>query len=376
MNAAYRYGRILIHISGFLLTAAAQQPANPTAQATPGEVRTPAVAASGDDLRQVVLDVVVTDKSGKPIPGLQQQDFIVLDNKQPAKILSFHAQSGAAVTSGPEAGVELFLVFDEVNTPLERVWFERDAVKRFLAQNNGKLPCPVSLAFFSEAGIQIQNQSSQDGFALADALEQHQASMRTIGRSEGFFGNEDRVRLSLDALNSLAAREKASPGRKMVIWISPGWPLLSGARDTLTPAQKQHVFNSVVRLSAALREARITLYSIDPLGASGAGGIRTSFYEEFVKGLPNPDRAQVGDLGLQTVATQTGGRAIFGNDAILNSINHCAADLGAYYVLSIESPPADRANEYHGIEVKLGTKGLTARTRTGYYAQSKGGQTE
>jgi hypothetical protein len=29
----------------------------------------------------------------------------------------------------------------------------------------------------------------------------------------------------------------------------------------------------------------------------------------------------------------------------------------------------DGPNEYHALEIKLGKPGLTARTRTGYYAQ-------
>jgi hypothetical protein len=41
--------------------------------------------ASSTD-RHIVLDMVVTDKSGKPVAGLQQQDFTLLDNKQPRKI--------------------------------------------------------------------------------------------------------------------------------------------------------------------------------------------------------------------------------------------------------------------------------------------------
>src|ERR1700722_14996742 len=71
--------------------------------------------------RQITLDVVVTDKSGKPVPGLQQQDFTLLDNKQPQKILVFGAvQSGAS-----DPPVEVVLVVDEVNTTFTNVSFER-----------------------------------------------------------------------------------------------------------------------------------------------------------------------------------------------------------------------------------------------------------
>jgi hypothetical protein len=38
-------------------------------------------------------------------------------------------------------------------------------------------------------------------------------------------------------------------------------------------------------------------------------------------------------------------------------------------VLTFNAPPAAHANEYHGLEVAIDKPGLTARTRTGFYAQ-------
>src|ERR1700675_252226 len=60
------------------------------------------------------LDVVVNDKSGKPVAGLQQSDFTLFDNKLPEKILSFEAVPGAAPDSEP---AEVILVVDSVNIP-------------------------------------------------------------------------------------------------------------------------------------------------------------------------------------------------------------------------------------------------------------------
>ena len=40
---------------------------------------------------KMVLDVVVSQKSGPPVGGLQQQDFTLLDNKSPQAITSFKA---------------------------------------------------------------------------------------------------------------------------------------------------------------------------------------------------------------------------------------------------------------------------------------------
>src|SRR5277367_39361 len=72
--------------------------------------------------RSITLDVVVTDKSGKPVPGLQQQDFTLLDNKQPQKILSFTAVDGGAATADPPVAV--ILLVDEVNASFSNVSFE------------------------------------------------------------------------------------------------------------------------------------------------------------------------------------------------------------------------------------------------------------
>ena len=80
--------------------------------------------------RSITLDVVVTDKSGKPVSGLQQQDFTLLDNKQPQKILSFTAVEGGAATADPP--VEVILLVDEVNTSFTNVSFERQQIEKFL----------------------------------------------------------------------------------------------------------------------------------------------------------------------------------------------------------------------------------------------------
>jgi VWFA-related protein len=357
------------------LPAAAQQgeaAAPPQVQARP--LTPPSPENAGAQTSRVIdLTAVVTGKSGKPVPGLQQQDFTVLDNKHPAKILSFHAESGEALNTDPAAAVEIILVMDEVNTMFERVAYERDGVKRFLALNGGKLSRPVSLAFFSDTGMQVQTHPSLDGNGIIASLDQHEHALRSITRGQGFYGAEDRLQLSLNALTLLAEQQQNRPGRKVVIWISPGWPLLTGPRINLSSKQEEGIFGSVVHMSNALRQARITLYSIDPLGLADAGGLRTTYYQEFLKGLTAPKDADMADLALQVLATQSGGLVLYGNNNIQDSITRCTDDLNAFYVLSIETPPADRPNEYHALQLKVGTPGLTVRTRTGYYSQPEAG---
>jgi VWFA-related protein len=316
--------------------------------------------------RQITLDVVVADKSGKPVPGLQQQDFTLLDNKQPQKILSFQAVQGAATADPP---VEVVLLVDEVNTNFTHVSFERAQIEKFLRRDGGELPRPVSLAVLSDSGIAMGNVTTKDGNALAAELNQDKAGLRSITRSQGIYGADDRLGLSLHSLAELAAYEAPRPGRKLVIWISPGWPLLTGPRIELTGKEQEKLFDNIVALSNSLRQARIALYSVDPLGTADSGGFRTTYYEEFVKGVKKPRQVQIANLALQVIATQTGGRVLISNNDVAGEIASVVADTNAFYVLTFDGLAGDGPNEYHSLEIKLHKPGLTAHTRTGYYAQ-------
>jgi VWFA-related protein len=315
--------------------------------------------------RQMTLDVVVTDKSGKPVPGLQQQDFTLLDNKQPQQILSFAAVQGAKA----DPPVEVILLLDEVNTSFTSVSFERQQIEKFLKHDGGELPRPFSLVVFTDKGTSIGNAATQDGNALAAAVNENQPALRSITRSQGFYGADDRVGLSLSTLEQLATYEATRPGRKLVIWISPGWPLLTGPRIELSSKDQQRIFSNIVAMSDNLRRARMTIYSIDPLGTADAGGLRTFYYEEYIKGVKKPSQVQMADLALQVLATQTGGRVLNSNNDVAAEIEKCVEDASGFYVLTFEGLKGDGANEYHALEIKLDKPGLKALTRTGYYAQ-------
>jgi VWFA-related protein len=316
--------------------------------------------------RRLTLDVVVTDKSGKPIPGLEQQDFTLLDNKQPTNILSFDAIQGGAATADPP--VEVILLVDEVNASFKTVSSARQEVEKFLKRNGGELERSLSLVFLSDSGV-ASTSSSRDGNALIAELNQNKNGLRIIGKIQGVYGAGDRVQLSLHALEQFADYESTRPGRKLVIWISPGWPLLSGPRIELSSKEQQNLFETVVALSDALRQARITLYSIDPLGLSDARGLRALRYENYVKGVKKANQVNIGNLALQVLAEQSGGRVFNYNNDVASEIATSVADANAFYVLSFEGLPGDGPNEYHALSVKIDKPGLTARTRTAYYAQ-------
>jgi len=317
--------------------------------------------------RRVTLDVVVTDKAGHPVPGLQQSDFTLLDDKQPQTITSFRAAEETSATADPP--LQVILLVDAVNTAYQGVVYQRNELIKLLQRDGGHLTLPMSLILLSDTSTQIQPTPSRDGNALVTALNANQSGLRIIGRSQGFYGGADRVQISIKALEQLIAYETRQPGRKLLIWLSPGWPLLSGPNVQMTDKGRESIFNTVVALSTALRQARITLYSVDPSGMSDAGSMRTFYYESFLKGVPSANKVENGNLGLQVLAVQSGGRVLNSSNDIARLIATCLDDSKAFYTLTFDSPRADHPDEYHSLQIQIDKARLTARTRTGYYAQ-------
>ena len=129
----------------------------------------------------ITLDVVASDKSGKPISGLTEQDFTLLDNKQSRKIVSFHAVEGPSA----DVPVEVILLVDEVNDSFSNVAYERDRLAKFLQRDSGSFPFPCR--WFS---FQIQERRFQQSLRSMEKLLS-QNSMTTKILSAPFAGRKE-----------------------------------------------------------------------------------------------------------------------------------------------------------------------------------------
>ena len=335
-----------------ILVLALCSTAIPAQQAAP-----PSSPASG----RMVLDVVVTPKSGAPVSGLQQQDFTILDNKAPQTITSF------AALGGPQAPIEVIVLVDTINADVTTVTFERAQIDKFFKADGGHLAYPTSLAIVDDAGLRMGDTPTKNGNLLSAALAQSDLGLRTIHKDTGVTNDADRVHLSLVAAQRLAIKEATRPGRKIVLWVSPGWPLLSFANLNYDARQNQQLFHQTVVMTTLLRRAGITLYSVNPVGSTE--GLHQLDYEAFLKGASKPIQAVPGYVALQVMAIQSGGLALTGNNDIASQLDRCLTDFTAYYELSFDPPPGDRRDDLHTLQVKVSQPGVTARTRTIYYAQ-------
>ncbi|HEV2399957.1 MAG TPA: VWA domain-containing protein [Candidatus Sulfotelmatobacter sp.] len=312
------------------------------------------------DNNVIHLDVVVTPRSGPPVRGLEEKDFTVLDNKVPVKITSFQALRGR------DAPVKILIVIDDVNTGFRRIAYERQEIGKVLNLDSGNLRHPTALAVFTDSGTQIQDEFTQDGKVLGTTLDQYTIGIHTIPRSGGVYAAQERYQLSIAALQQIAERELTLPGRKIVLWISPGWPLLSGASNYSTSKQEQEVFDAITTLSTLLRQARITLYSIDPLGTDDFN--RAFNWKAYLKPVSSPYQAEYGNLALQVLAVQSGGLVLTNRNDLAEMLRLCLADIQSYYEMSCSVPNSGKKDAYHHLEVRVAKPDVTARTREGYYS--------
>jgi VWFA-related protein len=306
---------------------------------------------------KIRVDVVVTDDAGKPVDGLNQEDFSLLDNGHSQPILSFSAHHGGA------SSVEMILLIDTVNTGTGQLDRIREGIEKFLRQNDGHLAHPTSLFWFTDAGVKVQPQPTMDGNALAELVHHVPPGLHTIPQASGLEALLERLQLSVRTLSEIAGNELRKPGRKLLIWTGPGWPLLAREPPVYSARGHQLNFETILSLSSGLRQARMEI--------CGPGAGSKFYVKDFLKGVRTPKEASSGDLALQVLAAQSGGFTLDpGNGSkLVDQIGECAKEAGPFYTLSFDPPKAEQADAYHDLAVQIAKSGMKARTSTGYYDQ-------
>ena len=287
---------------------------------------------------RIRLDVLVTDAAGKPVSGLTEKDFTLLDNNLPQKVISFRAFNSASAK--PDPPVQVILLFDTVNNGFTELAYIREGVEKFLKQNGGHLAQPVSLAALTAKGVNLQTRPSTDGNALIQTLNQLTASVRPRGL--------DPAPLSILALDRIAKGEMDKPGRKLLVWLGTGWPMYVAQRQDIatTPAaerDQRSQFADIVLLSTDLRESRITLYG---------GYQNAAFYDrDFLKGVKKVTEVDPRNLKLDVLAVQTGGRGelptVNRDSNLINQLNSYISDSAAFYTITFDPPLTQQPDEYH-----------------------------
>jgi VWFA-related protein len=196
-------------------------------------------------------------------------------------------------------------------------------------------------------------------------LNTSSGTVRSRATAAGDFGLAEQFTSSIQTLKGIAENEARKPGRKLLIWLGNGWPLLNERQFLRTNEGEQRHFQDIVEVSQKLREARIAVYGIYSLNSAADQFL----YEAFLKPVRGFHKAEAGNLSMQVLARQTGGRVIDPSNDMAGQIDNCIADIGTYYTLTFAAVPAAQANEFHDLKVQVAQPDLTVRTTNGYYIQ-------
>jgi VWFA-related protein len=355
-------------ISLFAGPARAQQ--TPAIQAAPQ----PGAYSLQVNSQIVVLDVVVNNKKGEPISSLTRDDFKVYENKTPQTILSFepalkpadHTVPPVAITSTadldrqePNAPVSI-IVLDEVTTKFEDEAFARYSLKKYLNGQGDTLQQPTMLIAVNFRNIMVLRDYTTSRKEILNAIDKHFASYNWQALSGSWKGEQ--INAAFASLIGVAHATAGHPGHKNMVWVGRGFP--SFRWDKLSPNTQEALQNAIASGANVLRDARVTLYSIDPAGLSAAAPPtdEDGFYVDDPFG---------GQVDFDTMAQATGGQSFHGRNDVDHLIGTGVSDGETFYTLTYKPTTVSQdPKDFRHIQVLLKDRGLRANTREGYFAAS------
>jgi VWFA-related protein len=215
------------------------------------------------------LDVVVTDKSDKPVADLKPEDFKVIDNHVERLITSVKLVAPGDEKSDPP--VTAYLVVDMVNAVSEAIPCDK-VLKEFLRQAGPRLAVPTSLIFFTDTTVRFQREPTRDPKVLLANLENAnvEGTSRSVLGMGGWLQFQGRVQKSLQAMTRIAMKLNEVKGRKLILWIGAGWEAYPSAGIPWSNKEADELFTYIINFSTALRQVRITVYFVDTFGAAPA----------------------------------------------------------------------------------------------------------
>ncbi len=371
----------------------------------------------------IQIDLTVTDRTGKRVPGLRPEDFEVFrDGKRQAvkDLIWVEGRTGDKPDlPGPiqphQVRRTIALVLDDLTLSFESLHYARKAMHDFVEQN--VQPGDLVALYRSSSGIGMLQQLSSDKQQLLRQIDA--VNLRNAIAVNGLVGNptstgrnlaelameqqtRDQVQnrerqdlltaSTLFAVTTIVDGFRELPGRKSLVLFSEGLQLAdapmgrmgAGAvgmlRPTTIPGSRFRTVQAIQHLADRANRAEVVIYTIDPRGVAETGLDDMQFSDSnatIQQGqirLPNSRLRQWQD-GVITLAEQTGGIAYRNNNDLHKALQDALDDQQGYYLLSFV--PDDDTFEkirdtpkYNRVTVKAKRSGLRLRYRQGFYGVS------
>jgi VWFA-related protein len=289
------------------------------------------------ETRAVQVNVVVEDKTGEPVQGLNKESFTLFDNGKPREIQFFSTDTAGPPSSAPPssgiqaapgklatpASRETAIILDCINAAFQDQSYARIEAMKAIAQ----IQVNESIAILTLGyGMKFLGFTRDRGKLLA-ALHAFRPILPP-------YPMKRRVEVTLGALRALAARMSGAPGRKSIVWITDGFPLNQSWEEAFAKAIN------------ALNDANVALYTVDARGLSPAG-------PGYIPSL-------------RFFADATGGFAFYNNSNVALGIQAAIEDSESTYVIGFYLSDTERDRRVHNLKVEVDRRGVTLRYRRGY----------
>jgi VWFA-related protein len=376
----------------------------------------------------VNVDVYVTDKKGR-VSGLTRGDFELYEDGRPMAVTNFLAVEGGksvgaaaeAEAAAAPAGPKLPAGYDQTPVPEDQrlrlvVYidnynlkpFDRNRVMRelrvFLDQKlrrgdevmlvtydrglHVRHPFTSDAALVAAQLLEIEKISAQGVHQESDRrevlrnIDDAMSGSQALSFARAYAGATfNDLSFSIDALKSVVSSLAGMSGRKAVVYVSDGLPMIA-AEDVFYAVQNKYSDQSIIsenaefdasrrfeELASQANANRVTFYTID------AGGLRiysSTTAENATAGQGvYIDSINISNMQspLQMIAEKTGGVAVINSNNVGPQLDRIAEDFNSFYSLGY-TPPHMGDGRYHKITVKVKRRGVDVRFREGYRDKS------
>jgi VWFA-related protein len=395
----------------------ANVPAAQEAQAPPPDPDQMPVFRSGVD--SISVDVIVTDRDGRPVTDLTAADFEIREEGKPQTIENFKLVRVLEDAERPEPTRDIMSIADQ---------------RRELAREDNR----IFVLFLDDYHTRLQNSwqvrerlaswvlslGPRDIVALTAPLEpasaltftrNHEATAQRLMNFNGRKFNytpkhpieeryqheppwvQERLRntWTISSLRALCEyMGTLRNGRKTLLYVSEGMtnampagvettggftmptprgnnglegPPVGSDQSSLQLIESMELVNWLqTRVFSVANRSNVSIYTLDPRGLAN---FEYNVNDSVALGMDKQILNQTTDV-LRAIADETDGRYIVNRNDPVPALQQMVVDNSAYYLLGYTSSSGFRDGKFHEIQVRVKRRDVDVRARKGYWAVS------
>ena len=331
----------------------------------------------------IEVDVVVSDRSGRPVRGLSKDDFTIAEDGIPVEIATFSAvdvpetpreapippvdRSGSAHASNdqPQDGRVVLIVLDDSLVDLSAARMATvKSIGRRAVERLGPSDLGAVVTTSGRSGAQTEFTTEKwrllaaidrfvprSEYAPPDMASSPSDLPPIQSRAERL--DEIRIRAAMAGLTSaIKGLGTILHRRKSVLFVSQGFP--ASLEEIIRDARIGSAWDSLREFFDTAHQNNIAVYTVDPCGLEMGGGCNSESRQN-----------------LRTIAENTNGFATVDTNAFELGFDRMIAESGAYYFITYYSPSPANNGRRHRIKVTTRRPDVDVRAREEYVSPAK-----